>query len=131
MSSFATARIHARVPGVSPRATNARNLPRAGFRAPGSSGKLRARARLPLRATPRREAKAVAVRAVADAKPPSPTKPAEHEPHEHDLLPLSPTSREDRVDLLIVGCGPAGLSAADRASEKGLRVALVLSLIHI
>ena len=125
MSSFATARIHARVPGVSPRATNARNLPRAGFRAPGSSGKLRARARLPLRATPRREAKAVAVRAVADAKPPSPTKPAEHEPHEHDLLPLSSTSREDRVDLLIVGCGPAGLSAADRASEKGLRVALV------
>ena len=66
-----------------------------------------------------------AVRAVADAKPPSPVKPVEHKPHEHDLLALSPTSREDRVDLLIVGCGPAGLSAADRASEKGLRVALV------
>ena len=66
-----------------------------------------------------------AVRAVADAKPPSPVKPVEHKPHEHDMLALSPTSREDRVDLLIVGCGPAGLSAADRASEKGLRVALV------
>ena len=131
MSSFAATRVHARVPGVSPGVTNARNLPRAGFRAPGSSGKLRARARLPLHATPRRDARAVgrsrgfAVRAVADAKPDAPAKPVEHEPHEHVLLPLSPTSREDRVDLLIVGCGPAGLSAADRASEKGLRVAVV------
>jgi len=130
MSSFAATRVHARVAGVSPRASSARGLPRAGFRAPGSCGKLRARARLPLHATPRRDATVAgrgghAVRAVADAKPPSPVKPVEHKPHEHDLPGLSPTSREDRVDLLIVGCGPAGLSAADRASEKGLRVALV------
>ena len=43
----------------------------------------------------------------------------------HELPQLKQTSQTDRYDLLIVGCGPAGLSAADRASEKGLRVALV------
>jgi|TARA_B110000259_G_scaffold183355_1_gene228496 lycopene cyclase-like protein len=48
-----------------------------------------------------------------------------HKPHEFTLAGLTTTSRSDRYDLLIVGCGPAGLSAADRASEKGLRVALV------
>ena len=39
--------------------------------------------------------------------------------------PLLPSSRSDRYDLVVVGCGPAGLSAADRASSKGLRVALI------
>lgn len=47
--------------------------------------------------------------------------------HTFDLpqLTASSSSREDRFDLTIVGCGPAGLAAADRASSKGLRVALV------
>ena len=34
-------------------------------------------------------------------------------------------SAEEAYDLVIVGCGPAGLSAADEASKRGLRVALV------
>lgn len=45
--------------------------------------------------------------------------------HVFDLPQLTESSREDRFDLTVVGCGPAGLSAADRASSKGLRVALV------
>lgn len=45
--------------------------------------------------------------------------------HEFNLPELTPSSRENRFDLIVVGCGPAGLSAADRASAKGLRVALV------
>ena len=45
--------------------------------------------------------------------------------HEMALPPLLPSSRSDRYDLVVVGCGPAGLSAADRASSKGLRVALI------
>ena len=40
--------------------------------------------------------------------------------HQWDLpkLQASSSSRENRFDLTIVGCGPAGLSAADRASSK-------------
>ena len=34
-------------------------------------------------------------------------------------------SAEDAYDLVIVGCGPAGLSAADEASRRGMRVALI------
>ena len=45
--------------------------------------------------------------------------------HTFDLPELTASSRENRFDLIVVGCGPAGLSAADRASSKGLRVALV------
>ena len=45
--------------------------------------------------------------------------------HEFTLPELSPSSRDNQFDLVVVGCGPAGLSAADRASAKGLRVALV------
>ena len=45
--------------------------------------------------------------------------------HTIELPQLTESSRADRFDLLIVGCGPAGLSAADRASSKGLRVALI------
>ena len=45
--------------------------------------------------------------------------------HTIELPELTPSSRLDRFDLVIVGCGPAGLSAADRASSKGLRVALI------
>jgi len=35
------------------------------------------------------------------------------------------TSARETYDLVIVGCGPAGLSAADEASRRGLRVALM------
>ena len=45
--------------------------------------------------------------------------------HTIELPELTESSRLDRFDLVIVGCGPAGLSAADRASSKGLRVALI------
>ena len=34
-------------------------------------------------------------------------------------------TKEQPLDLIIVGCGPAGLGAADKASAKGLKVALV------
>ena len=35
------------------------------------------------------------------------------------------TSASEAYDLVIVGCGPAGLTAADEASKRGLRVALM------
>ena len=35
------------------------------------------------------------------------------------------TSAGEAYDLVIVGCGPAGLTAADEASKRGLRVALM------
>uniref|UniRef100_A0A7S0N756 lycopene beta-cyclase n=1 Tax=Pyramimonas obovata TaxID=1411642 RepID=A0A7S0N756_9CHLO len=34
-------------------------------------------------------------------------------------------TKEQPLDLIIVGCGPAGLGAADKASARGLKVALV------
>ena len=39
--------------------------------------------------------------------------------------PSSGTSASDPVDLVIVGCGPAGLAAAAAAGKRGLRVVLV------
>ncbi|KAK3288595.1 hypothetical protein CYMTET_3931 [Cymbomonas tetramitiformis] len=42
------------------------------------------------------------------------------------VLPeLTTTSEESPLDLLVVGCGPAGLGAASKASAKGLKVGLV------
>lgn len=42
-----------------------------------------------------------------------------------DTLPSRERGRADRLDVLVVGAGPAGLSAALRAREKGLSCAIV------
>ena len=36
-----------------------------------------------------------------------------------------------RYDMIVVGAGPAGLSAAIEAAKKGMHVVVYLSLIHI
>lgn len=42
-----------------------------------------------------------------------------------ELPTLSAAPRELPLDLLIVGCGPAGLGTANLASQRGLRVGLI------
>jgi lycopene epsilon-cyclase len=42
------------------------------------------------------------------------------------FLQLLPISDEDSVlDLVIIGCGPAGLSLASESAKKGLTVGLI------
>lgn len=82
---------------------------------------------------------AVVARAVSDPAAPDAPTAAPHAPeadcpcptcdtstppkkadHAIELVELAPgsSSRADQFDLVVVGCGPAGLSAADRASSK-------------
>lgn len=64
----------------------------------------------------------------ADVIPPLPTpKPAVRKPLDLDVeLPgLADSLRDAPLDLLIVGCGPAGLGTANLASERGLKVGLI------
>jgi len=59
---------------------------------------------------------------------PLPTpKPAVRKPLDLDVeLPgLADSLRDAPLDLLIVGCGPAGLGTANLASERGLKVGLI------
>ena len=107
----------ARAPvGLGPRASR--------WRLPGSSSSLGASFAAPRVAAPR--AVSDPARSETDAPDDDGARFEQHgKTHVFDLPELVPSSREDRFDLVVVGCGPAGLSAADRASARGLRVALV------
>ena len=107
----------ARAPvGLGPRASR--------WRLPGSSSSLGASFAPPRFAAPR--AVSDPARSETDAPDDDGARFEQHgKTHVFDLPELVPSSREDRFDLVVVGCGPAGLSAADRASARGLRVALV------
>lgn len=41
------------------------------------------------------------------------------------VLQLSPISADSVLDLVIIGCGPAGLSLAAESAKRGLRVGLI------
>ena len=120
-------------PRVHHRGPRARALARApvGLGPRASRWRLPARARASARPSPR--ARVAAPRAVSDPARSKTDAPDDDgarfeqhgKTHVFDLPELVPSSREDRFDLVVVGCGPAGLSAADRASARGLRVALV------
>lgn len=41
------------------------------------------------------------------------------------LLQLLPISENSILDLVVIGCGPAGLSLASESAKKGLTVGLI------
>lgn len=41
------------------------------------------------------------------------------------VLQLSPISADSVLDLVVIGCGPAGLSLAAESAKRGLRVGLI------
>ncbi|MCH97591.1 Lycopene epsilon cyclase [Trifolium medium] len=41
------------------------------------------------------------------------------------MLPLPPISIGDVLDLVVIGCGPAGLALAAESGKLGLKVGLI------